>query len=685
LLLAREESGNVTSRTAGRTAGGTFLPPDPRVAEPYRLTPQAALRVAVLGGVVLVVFGALFLRLWALEILSEHQYLRVAQNNQLRTIRLEAQRGPIVDRYGRVLVDNRAGTAVALWPSDLPHKWYLRLRELRRLSAIVHVPIKEMLKGIAARQDDPLTPVIVKEPVGEPQIRYLSEHRDEFPGLTMPESYVRHYRHGPLAAQLFGYVSEVSKEQLKHADPGVRAGDKIGQAGVELAYDGYLRGKPGSAQLRVDSLGKPRGALTNSQLPTSGSAVRLTLDLRLQQAAQAALAYGIQRARDSECIGCWNANGGAVVALDPHDGSVLALASAPAYSPGVYSGHVTKKKLAAQGLTRATAVAKNFPALNRALVAAYPPGSTFKPVTALAAMQQHLVAPYALEPCTGTYSAPEDKSHQVFKNWDPYMNQAIDLPTALGLSCDTYFYRLGNAFYELPANYGHPLQAWASSFGFGRRTGIDVGPEASGLLPTPEWRQRTFTKETDPCCWEIDRLWKPGDSIQLAIGQKDLLVTPIQMARFYALIANGGKLVTPHLFLDAEKPGARGAAPHPAAPAAQQINIDPAALDVVRRGLYAATHASFGTATAVFGNFPVSVAGKTGTAEKALDPGDGTVRLFDQSWWCGYAPDDNPRLVVCAVIENGGHGGTAAAPAALKVFEEFFHQKAPAIGAIHSD
>ena len=642
------------------------------------MTPQMALRVAVLGGVVLLVFCALFLRLWALQILSGHQYLRVAQNNQLRTIRVEAPRGVILDRNGRILVDNHAGTAVILWPADMPHKWYLRLRELKRLKQVLHVPINDMLKGIAARKGDPLTPVIVKEPVGEPQIRYLKEHQNEFRGLGFQDSFLRHYPHGPMAAQLLGYVSEVSKQELKQRPVGVVAGDKVGQAGIESAFDAYLRGAPGKDELRVDSLGRPLGPVAQASQYIPGSTVRLTLDMRLQRAAQHALAYGMQLARDSNCYGCWDANGGAIVALDPHDGSVLALASAPTYNPGVYSGRVTKKALADEGLTPQTAREKNYPALNRALVAGYPPGSTFKPVTALAAMQQHLVSPYSLEPCTGSYTSPHDRAHQVFKNWDPYVNEAINLPTALAISCDTYFYRLGDAFYGLPASVGHPLQAWASSFGFGRRTGIDVGPEYGGLLPTPEWRQKTFKTE-------IDKLWKPGDSIQLAIGQKDLLVTPLQMARFYALIANGGKLVTPHLLLDVEQSVTGGAAPHPAAPAPQQVGVTPAALDIVRQGLLEATHASFGTSTAVFGNFPVTIAGKTGTAEKAVDPGDGIARLFNQSWWCGYGPYDNPSIVVCALIENGGHGGTAAAPTALKVFEEFFHEKAPSLGAIHSD
>jgi penicillin-binding protein 2 len=644
-----------------------------------------ALRVAVLGGLVLLVFAALFLRLWALQVLSGTHYLRVARTNQIRTIRLEAPRGPILDRNGRVLVDNRAGTAVVLWPSDLPDKWHLRLKELKRLSKVVHVPVKEMLAGIAARKGDPLTPVIVKTPVGEPQIRYLTERQSQFRGLAFEDSYLRHYPHGDLAAQLFGYVSEVSKDELKKKPFGVVAGDKIGQSGVEGAFDAYLRGTPGQSRLRVNSLGIPQGSVEAAKQPQPGNAVRLTLDLKLQEAAQKALAYGMQLARDTNCYGCWDANGGAVVALDPHDGSILALASAPTYNPGVYSGRVTMKKLADQGLTGATAKAKNYPALDRALVGTYPPGSTFKPVTALAAMQQHLVSPYSTLPCTGSYTAPEDRGHQVFKNWDPFVSAQIDMPTALSISCDTYFYELGNRFYELPASAGHPLQAWASSFGFGRKTGIDVGPESAGLLPTPEWRKHTFTAKTDPRYWRLDSLWKPGDSIQLAIGQKDLLVTPLQMARFYALIANGGKLVTPHLLLSVDQSITGGAAPHPAAPAAQQVNVDPGALDVVRRGLYKATHDPLGTSSAVFGSFPVEIAGKTGTAEKAIDPGDGIARLFNQSWWCGYGPYGDPKLVVCALIENGGHGGTAAAPTALKVFSEYFHRKAPSIGAIHSD
>jgi len=667
---------------ASRT--GTFLPQSPNREEPWRVTPQLALRVAVLGSLALVVFATLFLRLWALEILSGQQYLRVAQNNQLRKIRIEAPRGAILDRNGHRLVDNRATTAAQLWTADLPKTWPAERRELRSLARILQVPVGQILTQMKKRAGDPVTPVTVKTGISEAQVRYLYEHKDDYPGLRIANSFVRSYPQGMLASQLLGYVTEISPWQLKHATSGgVQAGDKIGQAGVESAFDGYLRGMPGQQTLRVDSLGVPRGEFKPTLNPRPGSPIRLTIDVNLQRAAEEALQFGIQTARNSECIGCWNSNGGAIVALDPNDGSVLAMASSPTFNPAVYSGRVTTQKLAAQGLTPGTAKAKNYPSLDRALQVGYPPGSTFKPVTALAALEEHLITPYSTLACTGVYHSPHDLSHQPFKNWDPFVNQQMNLPTALAASCDTYFYQLGDQFYSRPAEEGHPLQLWASRFGFGQPTGIEVGGETDGLLPTPEWRLRTFTKKTDPCCWRVDRLWKPGDSIQLAIGQKDLLVTPMQMARFYALIANGGKLVTPHLLLSVDQPG--GAAPHPAAPQPQKIDIDPNALSVVRQGLDWATHESFGTSSAVFGSFPVSISGKTGTAEKVLDPGDGIPRTFDQSWWCGYGPSDQAKLVVCAVIENGGHGGTAAAPAAAQVFASYFHVKWRPIGPVHSD
>jgi penicillin-binding protein 2 len=666
-------SGSVARRPPSRR----FLPPDPRVDEPFRLTPRLALRLGILGVLALVLFAALFLRLWALQVLNGAQYLRTAQSNQLRTVRIQAPRGPVLDRNGKVLVSNSAATAVQLWPADLPKRYADRIYELRRLSRIIDVPFYSVATALRKRAGDPLTPVTVKGDAREDEIYYLREHQGEFPGVQVAEAYVRHYPYGALGSQVLGYVGEVSAEQLKaDAKSGYRSGDVIGQSGVESSYDTYLRGQDGIAHLRVDSRGRPVSDFTPVTPPHSGHALKLTLDLGLQKAAEAAIPYGIRLAHAG---GDWAANGGSIVALDPRNGAVLAMASSPTYKPSLFAGRVTRKGLAGAGLTSSTAAAKNYPSLNRALMGTYPPGSTFKPVTALAAMQERLLSPYADELCTGSY-----KSHgQTFFNWDKSVYAWINLPTALSISCDTYFYKLGEAFYHLPASHGHPLQAWASRFGFGARTGIDLGPEEPGLLPTPEWRRERFTKQTDPCCWRIDKLWKPGNSIQLAIGQGDLLVTPLQMARFYALIANGGRLVTPHLLFDVENPNG-SAVPVPALPAPLASNVDPAALEAVRAGLYAAAHSSLGTSYGTFGSFPVPIAGKTGTAEKVITL-PGYTGLQNQSWWCGYGPFNDPKIVVCAVIENGGHGGTAAAPAALKVFQEFFRVKDVNLGTIHSD
>ena len=639
--------------------------------EPYRLTPKVARRVALLGALVVIGFAALLGRLWALQVLAGTHYAARAQANQLRTVRVAPPRGLIVDRSRNVLVTNKAVTSVELWPSGLPKVYARRVAELRALAHITRVNVRQVTRLILERRraGDMLDPVVVRATAPGPMLTYLEERAGDFPGLTLARSFVRRYPHGALAAQLLGYVAQISQQR----------------SGVEAQYDAYLRGVAGSARVRVDSLGRPRSDRTLTTQPQPGQTVRLTIDTGLQLAAQNALQYGIQLAHNNHQ---WAADGGAIVALNPQDGSILALASSPTYDPAVFTGRVTEHKLAAQGLTPKSALDRNYPSLDRALDGLYPPGSTFKPLTAIAALQEHLVKPYAFYPCTGTYVAPEDLAHRVWHNWDPNVNQGMDLPTALAQSCDTYFYRVGNTFFDLPSDRGQPEQRWARAFGFGQASGTDIGLMQAGLLPTIGWRHRTYTRASDSCCWQVDRLWKPGDSIQLAIGQGDLLVTPLQMARFYAAIANGGKLVTPHDLLDVENPN--GTIVPTTAPAAPRPmpGLDPAYLKVVQQGLFEGTHDTFGTSYGVFGNFPVSIAGKTGTAQKIVTLA-GYKGEQDQSWWCGYGPANDPKtppqLVVCAVIENGGEGGTAAAPAAERVFAKFFNVPATQTGFIHSD
>jgi len=659
-----------------RSASGRFLPPDPRVREPYRLTPQLALRVGIFGALALVVFGVLFLRLWSLQVLSGDEYLNAAQNNQLRLVRIEAPRGPILDRHGRVVVSNVAGTAVRLWVGDMPKHGRHQLVE--RLATVLDVSPRALSREVDERRGDPLTPVIVKTSVGEAQVDYLLEHQAEFPGVEIAQVYLRDYHYGALAAQILGYTGEISPEELKAMRrDGYRAGDRIGKAGIEASYDTYLRGADGRYQIRVDSLGRPQSLRELRKEVRAGYALRLTLDVKLQRAAELALRYGIDLAHQDDH---WAANGGAIVALDPRDGAVLALASSPTYKPSVYVGRTDPRKLAPL-LDEEAARRANYPGLNRATAGLYPPGSTWKPVTALAGMQEHVFSAYDSLQCTP--SAQYGLDRQRFRNWNPFVNRPMTLPEALAESCDTYFYEIGNRFYERGSEGRVRMQQWARRFGFGQPTGLDIGGEADGLLPTPEWRKKTF--ESD---W--DRAWNPGDSIQLSIGQKDLLVTPLQMAAFYAMLANGGSVVTPHLVSSVEQPRAK-ASPRVvlrrfAPPLPKPSGVDPAALAAVRDGLFRATHGASGTSAGVFGSYVIPISGKTGTAEKVVPlPGYPAGHLEDQSWWCGWGPSDNAKLVVCALIENGGHGSTAAAPAALRVFESFFKTKAPPSVLVSTD
>jgi len=659
-----------------RSSSTRFLPPDPGVSAPYRLTPGLALRVGVIGAIALAVFAVLIVRLWSLQVLSGEKYLGAAQSNQLRTIRLEAPRGPILDRNGKVIVDNVPGTAVKLWVGDLPKKG--RFTVIRRLAGVLDVSALALARAVDEGRADPLTPITVKTAVHEEQVAYLYEHQAEFPGVQIQQTYLRDYEYQTIAAQLLGYVGEISGDELKRkAKDGYVLGDKIGKSGIEARYDEYLRGATGLAQIRVDSLGQPQSRLELRRDARPGNAVRLTLDIGLQREAERALRFGIETARANKS---YYANGGAIVALDPRDGAVLAMASYPTFKPSVYVGRVDAKKIAPL-LDADAAKEANYPGLNRATQVEYPPGSTWKPVTALAAMQEHLLAPYESIQCTPRAEYGLDK--QVFRNWDPYVNRPMALPEALAASCDTYFYDVGYRFYTSGVDNWARMQDWARIFGFGAPAGLDIGGEADGLVPTPAWRKRTFTSD-----W--DRAWNPGDSIQLAIGQKDVSVTPLQMARFYAMIANGGKLVTPYLVSEVDTPAAneqrsvvlRSFAPDPP----RDAGVDGSALQVVREGLYAATHATDGTSSGVFASYPVPIAGKTGTAEKVVPlPGYPADHLEDQSWWCGYGPADDARIVVCAVIENGGHGSTAAAPAALKVFERFFGVKGGAQVLVATD
>ena len=490
---------------------------------------------------------------------------------------------------------------------------------------------------------------------------------------------MRHYPHGPLAAQLLGYVSEVSPQELKQPPTGVRAGDKIGQSGIESAFDAYLRGVPGLQRLRVDSLGRPRGPVKTTLQNRPGRAVRPTLDLKLQQAAERALAYGIQRARDSNCYGCWDANGGAIVALDPHDGSVLALASAPTYNPGVYSGRVTTKALADAGTddrrpprrrTTRRSTARSSPGIRPARRSSPSRRSPRCSSTSSRRTRPrvhglvHVAArPWAsglqeLGPVRQRVDRPADGARALVRH--------VLLPTRRRVLRTAGERRppaagLGGELRLRPADRDRRRPRV-------RRSAADSRVAAEALQLGA--RQAVEAGRLDPA---RDRPEGPArhadaDGALLRAGRQRRQARDAAPARSAS-----------------SSPSPAGAAPHPAAPAPQQIGIDPAALDVVREGCSRPRTRRSARRPPSSAASPSRSPARPARRRRQSTPGTGSRGSSTSRGGAATGPYDNPSIVVCALIENGGHGGTAAAPAALKVFEQFFNEKAPVVGAIHSD
>ncbi len=620
---------------------------------PLRL-PSVAARVAILAAITLAIFGVLVFRLWVLQILDSQSYVAQAESNSLRTLEVNAPRGVIEDRTGRVLVDNRPGLAVGIRPMDVPQGELPALA--KRLSPLVHVRAKTMLALVAKQSWLPYDLVIVKRDVSRSLTSYLLEHLQSFPGVEIQQNYLRAYPLGDLAAPVLGYLGQIDPQELKQAKfKGYQPDDEVGQSGVEAAYNQWLQGKDGTTEVEVDALGKPQRVMPGGSLPEPGDNLVLTLDARIQKAAENAIQFGIASAHDN---GFTQANAGAAVVMDAHTGALLAMASYPTYDPSWFSGGISAKHLAE--LLRPQA---DDPLLERAMAGEYPTGSTFKAVDTIAGLETGV-----LTPSTTLYAGPTYTNHGlVWHDWNPNGHGRIDLTQALVQSADTYFYQVGYDFYLRP---GSELEDWARRLGYGHPTGIDIPGEAAGVVPTPAWLRQTYTKKTDPSGWRIDSLWKPGNSINLAIGQGDLLATPLQVAVCYAAIANGGYLVTPHLGLQVDSPQGTTLQYRPP----RRLGISPSYLAFLRTALREAASTPAGTSDAVFGSYPVAVAGKTGTAQVA---GKG-----DYSWYASFAPANDPKYVVVVLIEQGGEGAAAAAPAARVIYNALYDVKGTVVDGV---
>lgn len=627
---------------------------------------QFAMRVRVMGAFAVLLFAVISFRLWFVEVLSGQEYLKEANANRVRELPLPAPRGRILDDHGHTLVGNRTILALQVEPNKLPEHAELRNRELRKVARLADIKYRKIKKEIKEQvRLLPASPVTLEQNVDPNLVLYLREHQDELPGITSERISVRDYPEGNLGSQLFGFVSEVNADQLKQsAYADLQPGDRVGATGLEAEYDNILRGRSGTLKVQVDATGKPSGPQQSRTEPTTGDNLVLTLDEKVQEAGENAL----------QTFG--GTNPGAFVAMDIKDGSILGMGSEPDYDPSVYTPPVSTKAIKALNNDESK------PLLNRAIQAGYPTGSTFKLITATAGLEEGLITPEEIVDDPGSYTIGGLTLTNA--GGAENANGPINLFDALRVSSDVYFYKLGA---ELDTDTDEGLQKWASDYGFGSSTGVDLPGEQPGLLPTPEWRDKLYEQAAEPdspCgvqrvydptrdCYETIKKWTIGDNINLGIGQGDLSATPLQLAVAYAAMGNGGDVVRPHLADHAED--ADGNITQEIQPAPQRhISIDPSVHDAIMQGLTEAATEPGGTSYDTFGSFPIDVAGKTGTAEKGED-------REDQAWYAVLAPADKPRYVVVTTIENGGFGATTAAPAACAILRKIYDYPANACGS----
>ena len=585
---------------------------------------------------------ALLGKLAYLQIIRHDYYLELSQGNRVRQDPIPASRGLILDRRGRVLVDNEPAFQLELIPEqtpDLPGT----LQRLAAIGLVEQEDIDPLKRIIRSRRGFDSVPVRLR--LSDQEIGRFAVHRFEFQGVELRARQTRHYPYGELGVHALGYVAAVSEDDLGRIDkPGYAGTTLIGKLGVESSYEAQLHGLNGYQQILVNAQGRSvkfQGAYQpelRAEAPVAGKDLVLALDLPTQQAAEAAL--GEHR--------------GAVVALDPTNGDVLALVSHPGFDPSLFGRGLTHSEYSL--LTSN----EDKPLLNRALRGAYPSGSTIKPVMALAGLNYKIVNPERREFCNGSFHLPN--SSHLYREGKGGKHGAVDLVDAVARSCDVYFYNLA-------AQLGvDRIATFAAQFGIGSLTGIDISGEKPGLLPTPEWKRQAFKRPQD-------QVWFPGETVNFGVGQGYLLVTPLQLAHMAAALAGRGRSFQPRVVMGVrDASGAIFRIAPITTPGATGISDENWAL--VLRGMIGAT--TYGTAAAIGKGARYTIAGKTGTAQvytvaQNARYNEKTVaeRLRDHAWFIAFAPAEAPRIAICVLVENGGFGASAAAPIARRVMDAY--------------
>lgn len=628
-------------------------------------------RLGLIGIVAISLFAALFTRLWYLQVLVSPDYQLQATTNQRREIIEPAPRGRILDRNGVILVDNRLSFVASLDRQVLDElddddRQDVLDRLVAELAPVDPEITPEVIEErLESERFSPYTPVPVVEDIPEPLAVYLSEHDEEFQGALLVESQaIRTYPYGRLAAHVLGYVGSINEEEFDERRDSVlqyQLTDEIGKAGVELSYEESLRGQPGRRVIEVDATGNTVRELDYEE-PVAGNDIVLGIDVNVQAIAETALREELEnaRGRDTDDNPANVAQAGSVVVLDPVDGSVVAMASYPDYDPSTLIDGIDDAEFAALSDPNAY-----IPLINRAIDGQYAPGSTFKLITAYAGLASGLVTPQTVVRDPGSYTIPNCRGESCVRyNAGRQAHGNVDLREAITVSSDTYFYDIGARSWFERDQLGDPIQDAAGLFGMGADTGVELPNEKSGRVMTPEeYAQRS---QDFPDSFP-DGEWQAGDNVNMAIGQGEMLSTPIQLANAYAALGNGGQLMAPNIVLRVQESHSGDVLRAIEPRLIRTIPIDPAWMDALVDGFVGVTSDASGTAASTFADFPEGwvVAGKTGTAQV----GTQSNPRADTAIFVGMGPMPAPRYAAAAFLEESGFGGVAAAPVIARIFE----------------
>ncbi|HET9388542.1 MAG TPA: penicillin-binding protein 2 [Steroidobacteraceae bacterium] len=600
-------------------------------------------RALLAGACIALLTIGLLGRLFLLQVIRHDYYTDLSQGNRVRTEPIPAARGLILDRHGEDIAAETPAYQLELIPEEVPD---LRatLKSLVSLGILRSDEIDELVRTIKSRRTFDSVPIRLR--MSDEDVATFAVRRFEFPGLDIKTRQTRWYPGGPLAVHALGYVGAISEQDLAHIDRAAYAGTTlIGKLGVESAYESQLHGTNGFREILVNAQGRSVehegvfAANLRTKPPTAGDDVLLSVDLSVQRVAETALA----------------GHRGAVVALDPNNGDIIALVSLPGFDPNMFGRGITSAEY------RSLQEDIDRPLFNRALRGTYPPGSTVKPVIALAALTYHMVDPEQKHFCAGSFHLPG--SAHIFREYHNEHHGYVDLDDAIAHSCDVYFYGLANTLGV------DRISTFMAPFGFGSPTGIDVGGEKSGLLPSRAWKAKAFARPAD-------QLWFPGETVNMGIGQGYLLVTPLQLAHYAGIMGTRGKIWKPRLVTGLRDPLSGQVQRLKPVFEGQITGVSQEDWDRVVHGMIGVTQR--GTAAAIGAHAPYIFGGKTGTAQvytvaqnehynaKLIDE-----RLRDHSWFIAFAPADSPRIAVAVLQENGGAGASAAAPIARKVLDAY--------------